>query len=271
MDGKYKSAQKIAVSGNFDEVVIDAYPFMLTGFERIIAQGNPVTIYIEGDGLAWRSKTQPSQNPTPDNPIALKLARHDNSANVIYLARPCQYTGRTDGQACDQSYWMGSRYAPEVLSAYNDALNQIRRKTGASGFHLVGFSGGATVAALLTGQRDDILTLRSVAGNLDHRAHSELHNVSYLNNSLNPPQYAEKLAGIPQVHFIGGHDKIVPKAIYDRYSAALPHQQCTRYHIVENAEHNKGWAEFWQVGQMIEPYCTRDQVLNQNGNGSVQP
>jgi hypothetical protein len=258
LGGRHDAAYRIAEHGNLQEINIATNPFLLRGYERIAMRGEAVTIYIEGDGLSWLSKSQPSRNPTPDNPIALKLAQQDHSTNVIYLARPCQYTGRTDGQACDQSYWMGSRYAPEVLSAYNDALNQIRSKTGASGFHLVGFSGGATVAALLAGQRDDILTLRSVAGNLDHRAHSEVHNVSYLRNSLNPPQYAEKLAEIPQVHFIGGHDKIVPKAVYDRYSAALPHQHCTRYHIAENADHNKGWSEFWQVGQMIEPRCLRE-------------
>ena len=51
-----------------------------------------VNIYIEGDGRAWLNKNRPSLDPTPKNSLALKLAEIDPAPNVIYLARPCQYS-----------------------------------------------------------------------------------------------------------------------------------------------------------------------------------
>jgi hypothetical protein len=259
LSGRHDAAQKIAAAGNMTKIAVAAAPFELTGFERLSAKGAPVTLYIEGDGLAWLSKTQPSLNPTPTMPTALELAAIDTSPNVIYLARPCQYSGRLDGQPCASTYWMGSRYAPEVLQAYNHALDGIIKRTSATGFHLVGFSGGATLAALLAGQRDDILSLRSIAGNLDHRAHSEVHKVSYLAHSLNPPEYAKTLAEIPQWHFIGGKDRIVPQEIYNRYRAALPHTRCTQVQVVAQADHNKGWHDFWHKGHSLKPQCTKQE------------
>lgn len=52
-----------------------------------------LTIYIEGDGLAWINRSSPSADPTPTDPIALKLALAQPEGNAVYLARPCQYAG----------------------------------------------------------------------------------------------------------------------------------------------------------------------------------
>ena len=35
-----------------------------------------------------------SDNPTPVNPMLLKLATMDKRPNIVYIARPCQYTFR---------------------------------------------------------------------------------------------------------------------------------------------------------------------------------
>jgi hypothetical protein len=51
---------------------------------------HPLNIYIEGDGLSWVNKSVVSQNPTPLNPLGLKLMSIDNTPCKIYLARPCQ-------------------------------------------------------------------------------------------------------------------------------------------------------------------------------------
>lgn len=253
---KHGHARVIASRGHLNESRIEALPFTLTSFQRLEQSGAPINIYIEGDGQAWLSKTQPALNPTPKQPVALELAARDPARNVVYLARPCQYSGMSDGSPCPNKYWMGSRYAPDVLRAYNQALDALKARSGANGFNLIGFSGGGTVAALLAGQRDDVISLRSVAGNLDHRAHSDIHKVSTLDASLNPPQYAAKLATIPQRHFIGGKDKIVPKTIYERYSAALPNGNCISYEILPQADHLSGWVENWQ-SLLAQPLACR--------------
>ena len=255
LEGRHDLAQNIAKSAQMQPQTLAASPFALTSFVKITAPGQTAHVYIEGDGLAWLSRSEPSLNPTPTDPIALRLAAHDSAPNIIYLARPCQYSGTTTGTRCDMKYWMGSRYAPEVLRSYNTALDTLKAQHGLSGFDLIGFSGGGTMAAILAGQRDDITSLRSVAGNLDHHEHSRVHNVSVLDHSLNPPQYADKLARVPQYHFIGGDDDVVPKSIYESYARALPAQNCTAYKIVRDIGHDSGWTAVWPELLRVTPAC----------------
>lgn len=255
LDGRYDLARKIAAGANMQPQTLYAAPFILSAFVKASAPGAPAHVYIEGDGLAWLSRSQPSLNPTPTDPIALRLAAKDSAPNVIYLARPCQYSGTANGERCDMKYWMGSRYASEVLQSYNSALDQLKATHAVSGFDLIGFSGGGTMATILAGQRGDIRSLRSVAGNLDHIEHSHVHGVSLLGNSLNPPQYADQLARVPQYHFIGGDDDIVPRSIYDAYTRALPAQNCTQYKIVDDVGHDSGWETVWPELLRITPRC----------------
>ncbi len=58
------------------EVVRTNY-FSLTAYSRIRDLDQPVSVYIEGDGRAWRSRTELSSDPTPLRPIALELASLD--------------------------------------------------------------------------------------------------------------------------------------------------------------------------------------------------
>ena len=68
---------------------IPVAPFNLTAFERMHERGQPVTLYIEGDGTA-NLRTEPLYfDPTPINPVALHLASKDKSINLAYIARPC--------------------------------------------------------------------------------------------------------------------------------------------------------------------------------------
>jgi hypothetical protein len=45
--------------------------------------------YQSGDGLAWLSSDVPSSDPTPLDPLALRLALAKPARNAAYLARPC--------------------------------------------------------------------------------------------------------------------------------------------------------------------------------------
>jgi hypothetical protein len=238
------------------ERIIAAGPFHLTAYERMHEREAPATIYIEGDGRAWLSKRVASGDPTPVNPVALHLATRDNSDNVAWLARPCQYTQMADPKAaCSADFWKGQRFSPTVLKAYNDALDDIKARWDIKGFNLVGYSGGGAIAAILAGQRSDVLSLRTVAGNLDHKAHSALHNVSPLTASLNPPDYAGTLKAVPQVHFIGGQDSVVPPAILNSYLQALGPSNCVQYRFIQEASHEKGWVDKWPEFLKFTPEC----------------
>ena len=127
---------------------IPVEPFSLTVYERMHERFAPANVYIEGDGLAWVSKKQISLNPTPKNPVALHLATKDKANNVVYLARPCQYSGLINKDTpCDSAYWTNKRFAPEVLKAYDAALNEIKHRYNIEGFHITGFSGGGSYSS----------------------------------------------------------------------------------------------------------------------------
>lgn len=256
---RHEQAVRIASPVWMKQRIIPAAPFALTAFERIHERGKEVNIYIEGDGLAWVSKRRWSLDPTPQNPFALRLAAKDAAENVIYLARPCQYSKLLDPAAgpCDYAYWTNKRTAPEVLQAYQTALDDIAARYGFHKIHLIGYSGGGTVAALLAATRSDIASLRTVAGNLDHKTHSRLHNVSLTPESLNPPDYAESLKAVPQHHFVGGRDDIVPLPVYESFARAAGPSPCIRQTILPGATHDKGWLENWPALLKEPVSCAR--------------
>ena len=115
-DSRAQLARDIAGQAGLLEQVLEAPPFRLTSFARIEKPGSSARVYIEGDGLAWLGKRRMSLDPTPTDPIALRLAVTDDSANIIYLARPCQYSGWTDAGACPSKYWTSHRFASEYLA-----------------------------------------------------------------------------------------------------------------------------------------------------------
>lgn len=243
---RVETAKRLAAPAFMLNRQIPADPFLLTAYERVHDRGAPATVYIEGDGVAWVSKSRPSLNPTPRNPVALHLATHDVSPNVIYLARPCQYIEwQEEYEACDVRYWTGERFSPEIIAAMNEALDNIKRKYDVPSFNLVGFSGGGAVAALLAARRDDIDTLRTVAGNLDHVRLNEMHGVSQMPKSLNPAESAAKIAHIPQHHFIGEWDEVVTPAVYDSFRAAAGPSTCMRSSMVKRVDHETGWVNIW--------------------------
>lgn len=200
---------------------------------------NTLAVYIEGDGFAWRNRRTPSHNPTPKSPVALELAmkNDDVDENTVYLARPCQYIDFKTQPACTQKYWTSHRFAPEVIQSTNAAITQLKEKYSANDIKLIGYSGGGGVAALVAAQRDDIIELITIAGNLDIEAWVQHHNISPLSGSLNPADYWKDLIDIPQTHYVGGKDKIVPPSIAQSYAAKFPNEKSPKIIIIEKANH----------------------------------
>jgi hypothetical protein len=219
--------------------------FALRSYERINdPERKTVRVYIEGDGLAWIDRGTPSLDPTPTNPLALSLAAADPAPNVIYLARPCQYL-RAENQLCGEAYWTSEIFAPVIIQTMNEALEIIKTRYGFTQIELVGYSGGAGVALLLASQRNDIINIRTVAGNLDTDAYTKLHHISKLKKSLNPADVASSLVDIPQLHFIGGNDNIVPLAICQSFINHVPDKHCIHSEVIENVSHEEGWQYIW--------------------------
>ncbi len=253
---RVEKAERIAAAHGFHKTIVETHQFRLLAYHRLEQKGAPATLFIEGDGYAFAGRRRVSTNPTPKNPVALRLARQDDSPNVVYLARPCQYVSLKNAPNCRPDYWTIRRYGHEVIEAMDEAITLLKQNEGFGRIRLVGYSGGGTVAAILAASRQDVMDLRTVAGNLDVDAFVRHHGVTPLTGSLNPTDYAGKLISIPQVHFAGKQDRIITPQITEGYLNALrkydPGLECVRVERVSGVSHQQGWEQLWQRYQVLE-------------------
>jgi hypothetical protein len=249
-----KNAKKIALSADFKPILLRTSNFRLAAFYRYSKYASPLTVYIEGDGLAWLKRNRPSTNPTPKNPLVLKLATLDKSANVVYLARPCQYVRLSGEKLCGIPYWTQKRFSKEVIVAVNEAIDKLAFKAGAKRIHLVGYSGGGAVAALAASSRSDIASLRTLAGYMDHVSLNREVSVSPLKGSLDPIRAAPYLKFIPQIHYSGNEDERIPGWVAQNFRKAVGNNACTSVQKV-NATHGNGWEKVWDRVWSKIPIC----------------
>jgi len=239
-----------AARAGFAQHLIEAPPFLLMALVKCPTQNTSRHLYIEGDGNSWKTKFILSDDPTPKQPLALKLALRDPHPCVIYLARPGQYifkdTHRNfEDTHCHSRYWSTHRYAPEVIDAYQLVLDRIQNTYGKQKLLLVGFSGGASIATLIATQRDDLEGVITVAGDLNHSALNRHHHTSALYASLNPFFFTEKLTTVPQCHWSGEQDVIVPAWVAQDFVAKLNSSGCAKHYVLKNANHHRGWEKHW--------------------------
>jgi fermentation-respiration switch protein FrsA (DUF1100 family) len=244
--GRSERADRLALEHGWAKARYTSRQFELAAYEHFTAPRGELRVYIEGDGLAWRGRYTPSTDPTPTAAHALEMAVEDPSANVLYLARPCQFLTRSELAHCSPDYWLEARYAPEVVAALNDSITQAKRKSGATRVTLLGYSGGGSLAVLVAARRDDVGRIVTIAANLDHGAWTGLDNTSPLTKSLNAADYARQVQAIPQVHFIGERDKVVPASVTNAYLARTTDRRNIKVVTVEGASHECCWAERWR-------------------------
>lgn len=225
--------------------------FTLRAWQRFSASQGEMHVYIEGDGFAWVNRYQPSLNPTPLHSIVPSLAIKDmQAAQVVYLARPCQYVSLAE-RACEQKYWTQARFSSEVVAAMNQAVTRLKQQTPAQRLVLVGYSGGGALAVLMAAQRHDVAAIVTIAGNLNHQAWADLHRISRLQDSLNPPEVALALGNIRQLHLVGGRDRNMPISVYQSYRAAFPLQADIRLELIPAFDHDCCWEQRWPG--LLEP------------------
>ncbi|WP_306440146.1 alpha/beta hydrolase [Pandoraea anhela] len=247
-------AESLAQPAGLKREVLSSGAFRMTAFSRITRPDKPLRIYIEGDGLAWVSRTEPSLDPTPVAATGLALAAADPSANVVYLARPCQFTPMADNPRCGVVYWTGKRFAQEVIEAMDTEIGQLAKLVPGQPLELVGFSGGGAIAVLVAARRHDVASLRTVAGNLDVEYVNALHHVSAMPASRNPIDVARQVADIPQIHFSSANDTVVPPNVAKRFAAAVG-GECVRTSVVKGLSHDGDWAAQWRDLLAQTPAC----------------
>ena len=234
------TADTVAQAGNLAQQKIATDDFLLTTYQRFdsTADNKQMVVYIEGDGMAWISRDQLSSNPTPMQPIALKLASIDTNTNVLYIARPCQYLWPEKMNACSSKYWSNKRGSEEVISSINQAISVVKQKQNISTIRLIGYSGGGGIAAIITARRQDVNEFVSVSANLNYKLFTQIHNLSPMDGSIDPITVAKQISSIPQIHYVGDDDRIIPEKIARSFSDKVL--------LVKGVNHDN-WAEKWPL------------------------
>ncbi len=236
-------ADRIAAGAGLTARVEHAGGFALRTYARGLAGATgPVRVYIEGDGRPWRGR-RPPRDPTPLDPMGLRLAARDPSSAVLWVGRPCMYLPEPARRGCDVRWWTSHRYAREVV----EALDQVVSRAVGPGRRVVllGHSGGGALATLLAARRDDVDALITVASPLDLAYWTENGRMTPLHGSLDPVDVAHLLAGLPQRHLCGGRDSVVAPEVVRRFLRAIPAPNRARMEEYPEHDHSCCWDRDW--------------------------
>ncbi len=232
--------------------VIDSHFKHLAVFNE--GKGPRLHVYIEGDGRPFVNRFLIATDPTPQNPLVLKLMALDKSAS-LYLGRPCYFNNsRSDmaDAACHLEFWTNARYSEKVVESMIFGLRQHLATRSYQGISLIGHSGGGSLAVLMAARMPEVDQVVTLAGNLDIAAWANLHHYTPLKHSLNPSDL--NLIHTKQLHFGGDRDKNVPPSL----GAAWLNSMGQTMHIIKDADHNCCWLTHWnqiltQIDQQMTP------------------
>jgi pimeloyl-ACP methyl ester carboxylesterase len=202
-----------------------------------------LTVYFEGDGNAWLSPTRVSPDPTPKSSQALSLALSDHMAQTAaYVARPCQFHLTT---RCHPRYWTSDRYNEAVVRVLDKLLDQLKAGLGVTELELIGWSGGGTLATLISARRNDVSGLITAGANLDLRRWEQERELTPLSGSINPADLGARVSAVPQVHFSGSTDERVPASIVRSYLSKIGLDPASYLIVVPGHGHFTDWSVDW--------------------------
>lgn len=226
----------------FHPTTFHVSPFYLAGLVRGEGSGaKELVVYLEGDGRGV-VRGRVSLDPTPNNAMGFELAKSDPAPAVLYLARVGQFQPSQTGPAY-MAYWSDKRLAEECVDAAGRAIDEAKLRVGAKAVHLVGYSGGGGLAVLLAARRADVASLTTVAGLLDTYWWVRQKRYRPMVGSLNPADCAEAVKAVPQLHFYGTEDTVIPPEMSAHFKTLAQFGDFKR--LGRDTNHWTRWPEMW--------------------------
>jgi len=228
MVDQHNYQQSTHYSDNFQHIVYANQAYYLNANDTLY-------VYLEGDGLPWKTPTQISADPDPLYPLALDLMSL-NTHPSVYLQRPCYGFKEMN---CDLQWWTNKRYSQEVVESMLQVLKSISGKY--QKIILVGYSGGGALAVLMARKLDKVSRLITLAANLNIQKWTDYHGYSPLSGSINPADIVLP-AQVRQFHFSGQKDlNILPEWV----KAFSDKQANSEFILLQNIDHSCCWLKNW--------------------------
>ncbi len=197
-------------------------------------------VYLDGDGIPWHGRGRPALDPSPRNPLVLRLMARDG-APAVYLGRPCHLDAK-ESSACRPWHWTHGRYSEAVVASMASALSRILERHPAERVLLIGYSGGGALAMLIAPRLPAVEGVVTLAANLDVAGWADHHGYSRLEGSLDPARRPPLPPRIRQWHWVGADDREVPPPLVAR---ALAGQQGAALEVIPGLDHACCWEAHW--------------------------
>lgn len=227
--------KKLAATGDLESFLMET-----DWFQHVVlandAPGPHLRIYVEGDGSPWIRGSRVAVDPTPLVPVMLELM-HDAPHSAAYLGRPC-YFGLATSRNCESRWWTVDRYADTVVDSMCAAANALSAARDAETVQLVGYSGGGTIVTRMAGCTDRVVSVVTIAANLDPEHWASHHGYSPLRAQQIPDLPAE----VREIHWQCQDDRNVPPSVTDGYFDSRPNAERI---VIERCSHSSGWEEVW--------------------------
>lgn len=209
--------QHLLEQGQITQETVAGAPFQHVLFRSASLEQPETTglhIYIEGDGLPWRTPHQIASNPTSPHANMLHAMLAD-SEPALLLGRPCYYD--VIDPLCDGRWWTSHRYSNEVVASMAAVVERLAEDKAE--LWLIGHSGGGTLAVLIAARLQRPVTVVTLAANLDVDAWTQHHGYSQLFGSLDPMTRTPRNPLMRELHWYGTNDTTILPEWSERYCA----------------------------------------------------
>lgn len=241
---RFTKVENFAAEHGFQSEVVRGDPFVHRVYRRPGSAENGVSlnVYIEGDGTPYSTRWDVALDPTPSNPVMLKLMALDPGP-AVYVGRPCYFDTRHE-PPCHPYYWTLGRFSPEVVASLAVVIRSEASRTAARELRIFGHSGGGALAVLVTRVLDDleITDVVTLAGNLDHAEWTQLHGFTPLSGSLNPVDGGPLAESTQQKHLYGELDRNIPPSLMKK---AAEDDLGGLWGVAPGVQHTCCWEAVW--------------------------
>lgn len=227
---------------NVSKSLLKTPQFDISIYQNDKAAGEYLNIYLEGDGKPFFRKVHISPDPTSTKGIALELMSADPQQSYL-IGRPCYHQGSNARGCNDTKWWTSHRYNTSIVSALNDAVEQVKFEHGTKSINLIGFSGGGSLASLVAALRNDVNKLITISANLDIDAWTSHNKYTPLHGSQNPIDSIRNVSA-EQTHLLGKNDYGLGFPLWVNKLQSIDNSNVI---ITPNVDHACCWSDHWKA------------------------